>query len=384
MPALESFLTLEFSLARRLEAARRETMAPVAEEIVSAAKKDRYDIAHDIVNKKISFEPMLAKVGAIFEITGLSAFVLGAATFRDGDVTATSIMRGAPRLAPVDAAISGFADQFRGKLLRTYQDRVHRELIKLERESREGDDVGADSDESEFVSIFAADIATEAARLNSAVASGKAYVDIGANMTTSRLTSYGYLSESMIAGVQQFQRTAVLDDGTCAFCRALHGRIFKVPNALQQLQDQLLKLGEGGDALSGTPFPVQSLKKLQGGMDADAVQEQGLALPPSHPLCRCTMVRVGNVPKKELFNEGRIIRAPIGSRALAASLRRPGGGVTSVAAPVLDDAAAELAAAEGISEVEALLLLEDEALERSTRAGVITGSILSDEGDLNR
>jgi len=359
-------------------------MAPVAEEIISAAKKDRYDIAHDIVNKRISFEPMLASVGAIFEITGLSAFILGAATFRDGDVKATTVMQGSADLDPVHAGIASFSDQFRGKLQRTYQERVHKELVKLERESREGDDVTADSDESDFVSIFAADIATEAARLNAAVASGKTYVDIGANMTTSRLTSYGYLSESMSAGVTQFQRTAVLDDRTCAFCRALHGRIFKVPNALAQLQAQLLQLGQGDGAMEGTPFPVQSLKKLQAGMSADDVQDQGLALPPSHPLCRCTMVRIGNVPTKEIFSPGPIIKAPVGSQALAASLRRRGGGVTSVAAPALDDAAAELAAAEGITEVEALLALEDEALERSTRTGGLIGSALSAEEDINR
>jgi hypothetical protein len=281
-------------------------------------------------------------------------------------------------------AINAFADQFRGKLQRNYQDRVHKELIALERESREGDDATADSDESDFISIFAASIVTEAARLNSAVASGKAYVDIGANLTTSRLTSYGFLSEAQIAGVRKWQRTAVLDDRTCEFCRGLHGRIFKVPNAIAKLQEQLLQLGQGDEAMANMPFPSQSLKKLQGGLSTDAVEQGGLQLPPSHPLCRCTMVRVGNVPPTQVFMPGPLIRAPRGSQALAASIKKPGGGVTSVAAPALDDAAAELAAAEGITEVEALLSLEDEAVERSVRAGGILGSVLSDAEDLNR
>ena len=95
MPNLTSFLTIEFSLQRRLRAAFRDTMSDVGKEIGGAADAGRFDIARDLVNNRLSFEPMLSQVGNVFEITGISAFILGAATFRDGDVKATNVMRGA-------------------------------------------------------------------------------------------------------------------------------------------------------------------------------------------------------------------------------------------------------------------------------------------------
>lgn len=365
MPNLESFLTLEFSLQRRLRAAFTDTMTEVGKEIGGAADAGRFDIAHDLVNTRLSFEPMLAQVGNVFEITAVSAFLLGAAVFRDGDIKATNVMRGAVLPEPVEVGSETLGNQFKDQfsLHQTHQERVHRLINRMEKQTLEAQERAVDNDESDFETIFG--ISITGASLNAAVQGGKALTDIGANLTTSRLVSYGFLSEANSAGVRQYQRTAVMDRRTCPICVGLHGRIFSVPPALAKIQTQLMASADP-DALKGIGFPKQTTENLKrmNGMSNGDLSDKGFDFPPSHPLCRCTMVRIGTVKKPQMSfpasaAAGAAIGVAIGSGA--------GAETTDVSSPELGASAEELAAEQGISHEAAVAMLEEEEDERRMR-----------------
>lgn len=366
MPNLSSFLTLEFSLQRRLRAAFTATMSDVGKEVGGAADAGRFDIAHEIVNQRLSFEPMLSRVGNVFEITGISAYILGAATFRDGDIRATNVMRGAVLPEPVTVGVETMENQFRDQfsLHHTHQERVHLLINRMEKQVLEADARAVDNDESDFQTIFGVDITGSS--LNAAVQSGKALVDIGANLTTSRLVSYGFLSEANSAKVSQYQRTAVLDFRTCPICLGLHGRVFSVPPALAKIQGQLMQSGDP-DSLKGIKFPKQTAEGLKrmNDMTNGEIANRGFDFPPSHPLCRCTMVRIGTVKKPQSSFPAT---AAIGAAIAVGLSTGAGAETTDVSSPLLAATAEELAAEQGVSIEVAIAMLDEEEDERSIRA----------------
>ena len=65
--------------------------------------------------------------------------------------------------------------------------------------------------------------------LNDAVVNGgKVAADLGAQLTTSRLVSLGFLSEAQKLGVSKYQVDEVLDDRTCPVCEYMNGKTFDV------------------------------------------------------------------------------------------------------------------------------------------------------------
>lgn len=132
-------------------------------------------------------------------------------------------------------------------------------------------------------------------RLNAAVdGTGAAVIDYGANLTTSRLISYGFMSEAVANGYDEYQVTEVLDERTCPVCRYMHGQVFSVSAGLSRMEDVLRTTDP--DALKAmAPFPGQSKEALKDlfGMDAAALRARGWDAPPYHPRCRGTLVQVG-------------------------------------------------------------------------------------------
>ena len=369
MARIQSFLTIEFSLAGKLARAYAETMVPVKDAVIKAAQKGRWDVAAEIVDKEVSFEPMLALVGNVFEVSAISAYILGAAAFRQGKTAETRVMRGESLPGEVGLGIQTLENQFRDQysMRRTLVNTIHRELQRLERLSLE-EHSHTDGD-SDFQSIFKQDITGGIA---GAFGAGVGLTNIGANLTTSRLTTFGFLSEANAAGITRYQRTAVLDGKTCPVCIGLHGRIFDVPPALQAVTQQLVAT-QNPDALKGVPFPSQSQAGLAqlNSMSREELQAAGFDFPPSHPLCRCTLVRVGVVPRSEVLGA-----FPIGAQALDAArpeapidhgLSVEGRGLDAAVDATDDDSVLE-AIGLGLTGDALLAYVEDEEDEAQLRA----------------
>lgn len=144
-------------------------------------------------------------------------------------------------------------------------------------------------------------------RLNEAVlGTGGEIIDLGANLTTSRLVSFGFLSEATQQGVTAYQVNEVLDDRTCKVCQYMHGKEFKVSSERARLM-QAIGAQDPQDLASTSPWPGQSNDALQGlyGMSPEEMQAAGFGSPPYHPGCRGVLVMTGsvdeNVPMGSLY-----------------------------------------------------------------------------------
>jgi len=123
-------------------------------------------------------------------------------------------------------------------------------------------------------------------------------VDVGANLSTSRLVSYGYLAEARQRGISTYQISEVLDSRICPVCRRMHGRTFAVEPAFEKV-DRLLRIADPKELKQADPFPKQT-KAALAEMDKWTKKDfeaRGFIVPPFHPLCRGILVRRGTVER---------------------------------------------------------------------------------------
>lgn len=154
----------------------------------------------------------------------------------------------------------------------------------------------------------------------------RAYWNMLASVFMVRARSATTLTSFDEAGIDQFQFESVLDEVTSQVCRFMHGRVFSVPAAMQQIA--ALEAMEDPDAIrEAQPFMsvgrdaegnqtlyykkggerVQAARVVESGVgrsdevgrhshaksDAD-LQAAGVAVPPLHGLCRSNLVPFGD------------------------------------------------------------------------------------------
>jgi hypothetical protein len=153
-----------------------------------------------------------------------------------------------------------------------------------------------DLQKGDLIQVKKAALPDLADRLNAAVdGSTKLMASVAANVTTSRLVTYGFLVEASGRGIRKYQLQAVLDDRTSEICRRLHGREFSVETALPKVTQTLMTVDP--DALKAVaPWlksDSQTLKELEELSDDD-LASMGVMVPPFHPYCRTILVLVGD------------------------------------------------------------------------------------------
>lgn len=139
--------------------------------------------------------------------------------------------------------------------------------------------------------------ASLADRLNDAVmGTGKAVIDLGANLTTSRLVTFGFLSEAKERQITTYQVAEVLDGHTCPVCKYMHGKTFDVAQEYTRIL-QTLTTQDPQELKSIAPWPKQSKAGLRdlNGMSLKSMQSAGFGSPPYHPGCRGLVVNAGTV-----------------------------------------------------------------------------------------
>ncbi len=146
----------------------------------------------------------------------------------------------------------------------------------------------------------------------------KSIVNIGANLTTSRVVSYGFLVEAQAQGIITFQVSEILDERTCPVCELMHGKTFTVERALSKITE-LISLTDPNDLKAAAPFAGQDAANMAElrEMNADDLASRGMDTPPYHPLCRGILVEVGREigsVQQEIkpVKPGQVVQLPLG------------------------------------------------------------------------
>lgn len=278
-----SFITLEESLARHLYLDwRRRVASEITTRAIKQVRAGQFDAAKRTV-KELTFAPTIEANRGFIDQTALKAYLLGQSFFTEGRVADTMLARGAE---PVPVVIGMTA----GIMLTGLEQSVEAVRLAALKVIEEEEEI-----QSEEL-VFKAVIEGMASKLNTAVASGGAAIDVSANLTTSRLANYGALTEADGAGAGRYQISEVLDRRTCAVCRRMHGKTFSVAPALAQTE-QILLTDNPQELASSQPFPSTSRQGISdmSGMSTDELVGAGWNKPPFHPSCRGIIVPVGDV-----------------------------------------------------------------------------------------
>jgi len=150
----------------------------------------------------------------------------------------------------------------------------------------------------------------------------KSIANIGANLTTSRVVSYGFLIEAEANGIFSYQVSEVLDDRTCPVCELMHGMIFETERALAKITE-LLNITDPAQLKTAAPFASQSAQSLAElrELSNDELASRGMDTPPYHPLCRGITVEVGRavgsvVQDIKPVRPGQVVQTPGGPKII--------------------------------------------------------------------
>ena len=203
----------------------------------------------------------------------------------------------------IRGASSNF-DSFRSHVTLTYdgapEDTAH--IVPYDGPLEFGPEVHAPIDNSwsdglEEAVLKAENDLTLAQKLNQAtMGTGKKLFDLAANLTTSRLVAFGFLSQAAKAGQVAYQVNAILDDRTCPVCVYMHGKTFAVNSEYGKVL-QTLGTADPNGIKSLAPWPSQSKKGLLAlySLTMPELQSIGYGSPPYHPRCRCYLTNAGTL-----------------------------------------------------------------------------------------
>ncbi len=294
MPALESFLSLEASIASRIYNSWVRETATTRQQLIDALAHGKYADA-DVLVDSLGFKPVTEKHRNFLETIGLATLISGASQVTPISKTQLAVERSLPLI--LESAITAFSTSLDLSATEQVSVRVRKFIAELQAEDPLEPGTGvSDIRLKQFDPDDIADL------INSNVlGTGKGLVDAGANLTTSRLMAYGFLSESRSRGFLTYQVTEVLDGRTCPVCRGMHGKIFRAAPALERLERTLLTT-DPMQLKTMNPFPSQAAKgiKLLAGLTNTEMERRGWNTPPYHPSCRGVLVKRGTVPKGEI------------------------------------------------------------------------------------
>ncbi len=281
-----SFITLEESLTRKLHLDwRRRNAAEVTVTATKHALAGRWGDARTAINR-LTFAPTIEANFGFIEQIALKAYLLGQSFFTEGRVGATLLARG-EESQPIQISMAP------GQMLTGLEQSI--ELVRQAAMKVLSEAEAEETAEADRIA-FKAVIPGLASKLNTAVASGGAAIDLSANLTTSRLASYGSLTEATAGGMGRYQISEVLDLRTCPVCRRMHGKVFSTAPALEQTE-QILLTDNPQELATSNPWPSQSRQGISdlSGMSTEELVGAGWNKPPFHPGCRGIIVPVGSV-----------------------------------------------------------------------------------------
>ena len=314
-----------------MQAAVRAAVDTRAQKLLDAVRKalasDDFKEAHDLVNR-FTLGPAVEASKTKWRQLGISALLFGAS--RHKPVAETGPVKGKKVPAIVDLAVTQLGNMLKHNcelriraaallLIGTWEDQ-HTKFVALHKQDR-------DPATGEFVSSGASDQVTSekfawgsgdlivtksvqsiakadddltadeigAALAAAVMGNAKMVSDIGGNLITSRLASYGFLAEARADGVTTYRISAVLDDRTCPVCESLDGTEFEVDKAFARVE-AALGMDDPDDLKVAAPWPD---KDEDLAISPEELQAAGYDAPPFHPGCRCILVPVEDKPAEK-------------------------------------------------------------------------------------
>ena len=216
MAKLESLITLELSLAKKLSNALLPLSRTIVDRVTELADAGDYYQAHQVI-QQIDYAPALEKVRGYVEFIAVTSILLGRSNSTKGNKPTTKELDATDTQVVKDGVTLMLDGMARRAVLRI-QKNAEQVLDQFEaaRLVKEQEVKKAELGPTSFEGL--------ALKLNSAVSGGtQAVVDINANLTTSRMISYGFISEQITRNVETFQISEVLDKRTCPVCEGMHG-----------------------------------------------------------------------------------------------------------------------------------------------------------------
>jgi hypothetical protein len=320
MAKLEAYLALEETVIDLLQRAWTGHAAQLTAQIVAAAEAERYDEAHALADRIDSGAAFTKLQGRLRELA-VSSLILGASNVVP--VKQTLWVQGRPLPKVLGPALTQTMRQLNETMPLQVREEAHRAIDAQRRETfvqKAAGELAGD------LLVKAADLSL-ADQLNAAVmGTGKALVTITGNLSTSRLVSYGFLSQAIERSITSYQITEVLDRRACPVCKFMHGQTFQTSEAHVHVE-RILTLEDPEELKVLAPWPKQdkaSLAALFAKSPEDLANDR-LYNPPFHPLCRGVLTKSGTVERLTTFEPGPILQVP------SAPVAVPG----KAAAPVL-------------------------------------------------
>lgn len=281
------FLTLERTIESILQKDFRRQNADVLEDLKKATDEGRFSAADQAIDR-LKFEVSDAARAEI-EFVGTNAILLGSSIAMGGrnprhSVIATKGVIPNEMLKLVDQSLRGLSNRGADPA---------KKLARVVLANHELEDPTKPFSKAEDTRL--------STRTIESVLEGSDYsASLSANLTTSRLVSYGFLRQAQDDGINQYQWNAVLDERVCPVCETLHGMVFDVQKSVDQMFT-ILNTQDPMELKSLAPWPSQSAGSVEdlAGMSPEEIQAAGIA-PPAHPGCRCVLDLVGSVPQEEI------------------------------------------------------------------------------------
>ena len=284
--ALAAYTTLEASVGQSIAAGWPVLARALMTNVRQAVSQGRFGDAYDAC-AHLTLADLVETPRRRLEELGVAAVLLGAS--RLTSLQSTALMTG-ERVLPevIGSALDQLAlmiEDAAAEQIRTAAGRI----VALAEEERHRAELAPPA-------LLKADLDLADA-LNAAVlGNGRALIDVGANLTTSRLVSFGFLDQAMALAIESYQVTEILDGRHCPVCEFMHGKTFQVSQEAARVE-QVLQILDPAELRSAAPWPKQdvaSLAQLRA-MTPAGLQGAGYGSPPYHPMCRGQLVPAGSV-----------------------------------------------------------------------------------------
>jgi len=280
----ESFVVLEETIAAVLGQGVTEPLQEAIEGIYRSLDKGDFLAAREAINS-LDLKDVVSETNEELEELAISSLLFGASNATNDLNKVSYLAKDKPLPDEITSALNQLDMAFKNNVSEQLRRELHKVLDAAEEEVKQALFKGE---------IIKADTRTVSEKLNDAVLKGKSMIDLQANLTTSRLVSFGFLAEAVEQGMTTYQISEELDSRTCALCAEMHGRTFNVAYEYSKVRSSMLTT-DPNELKNIAPWPKNTKAEVTRikGTQSDNLQNEGYGSPPFHPFCRGILVTVG-------------------------------------------------------------------------------------------
>jgi len=278
-PKFESFIAIDDALQKRLVKTWVATSAPLVADLLATVADGDLLGAREVA-RGVTLDPVFD------DNVGFITFMM-TASILFGSSSVSSVEESMFVKGPLPEFFDVPRDQLEGMLKTAFAETVRRNIIAV---------IEAEENRLQDAEVVKAevDFALAERMRQAAFGSGKSLINIGANLTTSRLVQFGALAEMRGRAMETYKLRAILDNRTSQICLRLNGRTFKVDRASDLLSTALgtqnpAELAGIHPWLPGNKNALRDYERLT---NKQLNEKYGVLVPPFHPNCYDDKTRV--------------------------------------------------------------------------------------------